>query len=320
MPDGRTHWAYGGDFGDAPNDGNFVCDGMVWPDRRPKPAMWEHRRLAAPVRIAGSATDVAHGRIEVSNHQHFTDLGWLRARYALTAAGVELASGSFDLPALGPGESAQVELPGWPTSGLAASGEAFLTVVITTADELPWAPAGFEICVLQLPAGEGRATPDVERSGEPAERTAAPEVDEAGQLIHPLIAVPPTLCLWRAPTDNDRIGGFASRWTDWGVDRLTRHLESVRHEGETTVVSASFVTAGGVTIAARSAVPRPRRRRHHRDRDRRDPRGALRPCAGRDRARARPRVSRHSAGSDPARMRRTPTASAADSSASGRRP
>ena len=93
MPDGRTRWAYGGDFGDAPNDGNFVCDGMVWPDRRPKPAMWEHRRLAAPVRIAGSATDVAHGRVEVSNHQHFTDLGWLRARYALTAAGVELASG-----------------------------------------------------------------------------------------------------------------------------------------------------------------------------------------------------------------------------------
>ena len=53
LPDGRTRWAYGGDFGDAPNDGNFVCDGMVWPDRRPKPAMWEHKRLAAPVRIGG---------------------------------------------------------------------------------------------------------------------------------------------------------------------------------------------------------------------------------------------------------------------------
>ena len=53
LPDGRTRWAYGGDFGDEPNDGNFVLDGMVWPDRRPKPAMWEHKRLAAPVRIGG---------------------------------------------------------------------------------------------------------------------------------------------------------------------------------------------------------------------------------------------------------------------------
>ena len=33
------------------------CDGLVWPDRRPKPAMWEHRQLAAPVRIAGRPTD-----------------------------------------------------------------------------------------------------------------------------------------------------------------------------------------------------------------------------------------------------------------------
>ena len=90
---------------------------MVWPDRRPKPAMWEHKRLAAPVRLAGSPADVAGGRIEIANHQHFTDLGWLRARYALTAGGVELAAGSFDLPALGPGEAAQVDLPGWPELG-----------------------------------------------------------------------------------------------------------------------------------------------------------------------------------------------------------
>ena len=34
--------AYGGDFGDVPNDGTFVLDGMVFPDRRPKPAMFEH--------------------------------------------------------------------------------------------------------------------------------------------------------------------------------------------------------------------------------------------------------------------------------------
>ena len=94
LPDGRTHWAYGGDFGDQPNDGNFVCDGMVWPDRRPKPAMWEHKRLAAPVRIGGSPSDLAGGRVEIANHQHFTDLGWLRARYSLTMDGVEVAGGA----------------------------------------------------------------------------------------------------------------------------------------------------------------------------------------------------------------------------------
>jgi len=68
LPDGRTRWAYGGDFGEQPHDGTFVCDGMVWPDRRPKPAMWEHKRLAAPVRIGGSGEDIAAGRIDVANH------------------------------------------------------------------------------------------------------------------------------------------------------------------------------------------------------------------------------------------------------------
>ena len=117
LPDGRTHWAYGGDFGDEPNDGNFVCDGMVWPDRRPKPAMWEHKRLAAPVRIDGTAADLEAGRVEIANHQHFRDLGWLRASYSLTADGIEIAGGAFDLPALGPGERAMVDLPGWAAGG-----------------------------------------------------------------------------------------------------------------------------------------------------------------------------------------------------------
>lgn len=37
--DGSKHWAYGGDFGDVPNDLNFCLNGLVWPDRTPHPAM-----------------------------------------------------------------------------------------------------------------------------------------------------------------------------------------------------------------------------------------------------------------------------------------
>ena len=37
--EGAERWAYGGMFGDEPNDRNFCCDGLVWPDRTPKPAM-----------------------------------------------------------------------------------------------------------------------------------------------------------------------------------------------------------------------------------------------------------------------------------------
>ena len=34
----------------------------------------------------------------------------------------------------------------------------------------------------------------------------------------------PVLSLWRAPTDNDRIGGLSRRWREWGLDALDRRL------------------------------------------------------------------------------------------------
>uniref|UniRef100_A0A1D1Y8V4 beta-galactosidase n=1 Tax=Anthurium amnicola TaxID=1678845 RepID=A0A1D1Y8V4_9ARAE len=37
--DGSKHWAYGGDFGDSPNDLNFCLNGLTWPDRTPHPAI-----------------------------------------------------------------------------------------------------------------------------------------------------------------------------------------------------------------------------------------------------------------------------------------
>ena len=65
MPDGQTRWAYGGDFGDEPNDSNFCTDGLVFPDRSPKPALREHQYLAAPVRISATSEAAAAGRVQV---------------------------------------------------------------------------------------------------------------------------------------------------------------------------------------------------------------------------------------------------------------
>ena len=47
-----TYFAYGGDFGDTPNDLNFCCDGIVSADREPHPALWEFKTLAQPRRRA----------------------------------------------------------------------------------------------------------------------------------------------------------------------------------------------------------------------------------------------------------------------------
>jgi beta-galactosidase len=247
LSDGSTRWAYGGDFGDQPNDGNFCLDGLNWPDRNPKPAMWEHRQLAAPVRVAAGPDVLTTGVVEVSNHQYFTGLGWLRASWQLTADGEVLAGGELPLPEVGPGESASAALPGWTAPAATAAGrELMVTVRFRTAAAQSWAPEGFEVCWAQLPLDAGSAKP-ASQSVRPA-LSGKVELDADGLLVHELIAAAPRLNLWRAPTDNDRMAGLTANWREWGIDRLTRKVTGIRRESHEIVVTADVQTASGIAI------------------------------------------------------------------------
>jgi beta-galactosidase len=243
LPDGTTRWAYGGDFGDRPNDGNFCLDGLVWPDGRPKPALWEHRQLAAPVRVSPGPEGPAEGSIELSNRQDFTGLDWLRASWELAVDGETLRVGDIELPEIAPGNSATLRLPGWMAVEPAGR-EVWLTLRFATAHQLAWAPAGFEICWAQLDLSGGAVA---RPAGEQLSDSVV--LDDAGLLVHDLLAAPPRLSLWRAPTDNDRQVGVGAEWTEWGVDDLTRTLRSVRREGDATVVQSEELTKGGIAIA-----------------------------------------------------------------------
>ena len=87
LPDGTVRSAYGGDFGDLPNDGTFVLDGVTFPDRAPKPSLREHRQIASPVRASAGAGWPASGRVVLENRGEFRDLGWLRATWELAVDG-----------------------------------------------------------------------------------------------------------------------------------------------------------------------------------------------------------------------------------------
>lgn len=225
-------WAYGGDFGEIIHDGAFIADGMVFPDRTPKPAMYEHREIAAPLRIEC----FKHEGVVLGNHQHFRGLDWLTGVWELSLADGRTLTAPAELPDLRPGETAAVRLPfELPRDG----GEAWLTLRVTTAEDLPWVPRGTEVCVPQV------------RLREPAVLRAVPvdrpvEVDGEGLLVHPLLTAAPTLSLWRAPTDNDELGGMALRWRAWGLDALVRKVVSVRQDGAGVSVVAEYAGALGV--------------------------------------------------------------------------
>ncbi|MCT9929679.1 DUF4981 domain-containing protein [Planotetraspora sp. A-T 1434] len=247
-------WAYGGDFGDRPNDGNFCIDGVVFPDRTPKPVMFEHREIAAPVRIElDSVVSGGAVRVRVHNRQHFRDLSWLTAEWELAAPGGPLGTAPAELPPIPAGGSATVEPPSELLAelltGLSELGEAWLTLRVTTRHDLPWAPAGTTVCLPQVRLRD-ESRDLLARAGTGAEQAAWPvEIDGEGLLVHPLLASPPTLSVWRAPTDNDRIGGIAARWEEQGLHALTRKLVDVARQDGRIVVRAEYAGAPGVSIA-----------------------------------------------------------------------
>ncbi len=118
--------AYGGGFGDQPNDGVFILKGGgVFTDRTPNPKYFEVKHGYQWIKTV--ARDLAHGGLTVRNKYAFTPLSQFRANWALTRDGLPAAHGELPLPEVAPGDSAELTVP-LPPDALAQPGEYFLHV------------------------------------------------------------------------------------------------------------------------------------------------------------------------------------------------
>ena len=250
-------FAYGGDFGDDPNDGNFVITGLLFPDRTPSPALRELAKAQQPADI--TLVDPA-GKLEVSNHFDFLALSELEASWSLLDGGVPAAQGALGPLSAGPGETETVLVGPLPGLG----GEAVLDVSLRTRSDSSWSPAGHEVAWEQFvlpsaprPEEEGAdqerrlAAPLLRRAQVPALRADMTEDGDqlvvtaggntatfaAGRLVSwtaagaELIDQAPQLELWRAPIDNDMRGlwvpAVAEEWAAAGLHHLQHRVEGV---------------------------------------------------------------------------------------------
>lgn len=240
--DGREFYVYGGDFGDLPNDSNFVCDGLVFPDRTPSPGLIEYKKVIEPVNV--EAVDIATGRFRLINRYDFRTLDHLRLAWSVEAEGRVVQSGTAEIPSLAAGESGEITIP-YDSAIFAPGIDHHVMLSFTLAADETWAGHGHEVAWAQF---ELPVEPIAQASGSMAKigmvesphslvLTGADfelEFDKAYGVIsrweyngQPLISHGPRLNFWRATTDNDRFGPDAKAWRAAHLHLLTERVTAV---------------------------------------------------------------------------------------------
>ncbi|MFJ4682369.1 glycoside hydrolase family 2 TIM barrel-domain containing protein [Streptomyces sp. NPDC088789] len=266
-PRATSFAAFGGDWGDNPNDGSFSADGIVLADRG-------HTGKAAQVKrtyqaIRATPADGPAGTVTLINEHLFTNLLDYEGRWALvrdgeTIGGGRLTRAQLDVPPLSERRvTVPVRLPADPPPGA----EYFLELSFTTKERTPWAAPGFEVAreQLRLDAGSPEVTPvpldtvprlrheDGQRTVTVTGADFTVTVDKGSGLItayeargRALVASGPAPNFWRAPTDNDKGNGQHVRnqvWRDAGTRRTV------------TGVTVRALRDRAVEIAVRGTLP-----------------------------------------------------------------
>lgn len=274
---GKTFFAYGGDFGDMPNDGSFSIKGLVTSDRQVKPELEEVKKVYQYVRIR--ARDIKQGEISITNKYDFINLKRFDITWTLAEDGKIIQSGILPALDLGPDGSATVTVP-FTRPDLRPGAEYWLKIKWQLREDRIWGKKGhvvaFEQMAVPFPVPEKSAIavadlPDPELIQNDKDVTIrgksfALSFDKRTGVLSSLVYGThviinsalngPVFNLYRARMDNDRTKerGPAIEWMQAGYDSLQYVLKDLKVDktGDkaievTTVTEAA--TKAGFTVA-----------------------------------------------------------------------
>ncbi len=247
-PDGKEFWAYGGDFGDKPNDGNFCCNGLVQPDRKPNPSLYEVKKVYQ--RIHALPVDIQAGKFGVKNEYDFLNLDFTEITWELTADGNIIQKGTLSKLSLAAGTEGELQIP-FKKPQLQAGNEYHIKIIFSLTSDTSWAKRGHIIAweQFQIPFDVPPApmvdlntmqSLTLEENGQKitvtgrgfelsfGKSTGALEsfVFNKKQLISS--ALVPNF--WRAPIDNDNGNGMPRRQGAWRKAAPDRTVKAVKAE------------------------------------------------------------------------------------------
>ena len=246
---GDVYWAYGGDFGDTPNDGPFCLNGLVFPDRTPTPALHEVKKVYQGIQVI--PIDLKKGKLIVKNNYQFKNLREFNLYWKLTVSGETLDSGMIDDVDINGGQAMNIIVP-FTSPILKSGGHYCLDLSFRLKKDCLWAPKGFEVAweqleipyVLPPPAKNRLDSTEIVNINTHGNTLALgahqtkllfdtdiPQLSSFKINGKNILAGSPRLNFWRPPTDNDRRdkNGYIA-WKDQGLDKLLRHTTLFTHK------------------------------------------------------------------------------------------
>lgn len=256
---GKTIYAYGGDFGRNPtSDHNFNCNGIINPDRKPNPHANEVRYYYQ--NIWATAKDLKAGEVEVYNENFFKSLDDVELQWTLESEGKVLANGrnALDIPAQ---QKRVVKLDGYSLPA-DVKGEVVLNLDFVLKKAEPMLDAGYAVAreqfvvnpytfptmesVLAVTSGK-YDTRKVEKEEKVAWVTLSAGntsvtfnhwngwidyLDVDGKpMLEEGYAITPDF--WRAPTDNDYGAGTQRKLHAWkNPEMKMKSFKVVENEGK----------------------------------------------------------------------------------------
>lgn len=282
--DGKQYWAYGGDFGPrgTPSDNNVNCNGLVQPDRRPGPHLFEAKKCMQPVTF--EVADLSAGILRVFNRYSFLSLLHLDFSWSLTLDGVESHGGHLPDLAVDPGCSAElvVPLPPGPWGNGQAECHLLVSATLKAGCGTEMEPVGHEVAWEQwalepAPAsGDAKADPsavvEVNAGGDDvitatSEGTVATISRSTGCLVSlkfngvEQLAEPLVPHFWRPPTDNDygaNLHTTLAMWRTAGAEAQPLEVSATATGVDVTLavgagarLHVSYQVAAGLLVSAK---------------------------------------------------------------------
>ena len=258
---GKTIFAYGGDFGpkDVPSDNNFLNNGLVQPDRKPNPHIYEVKHIHQNVKFYEK--DINKGLIDVKNWYFFRDLSNYKLNWEVIGNGLVVDSGSIHNIDCKPQETTTIAIPF--KKDFKANVEYFLNLKVVLKEDEPLLESGFEIGYEQF------KIQDSEFVLKRPSNTLTVELEETSKTFNimgdnfevvidktsgalssytfqgkSLIEKGGAVNFWRAPIDNDYGARLQKKYAEW----------KTAGKQETAYVMVKEVTPSKIIIASKKAI------------------------------------------------------------------